>query len=214
MCRVFKEGGTLILFHPEHVQPILDGMKIKTRRLGKKRWKVESVHKAKIAMINKDYFALLRILTIHKEPLGAMTEKDAWDEGGYTLEGYKEEWEKINGAGSWDPDLIVWVVQFERVFNLEEICRHCWANMDCMSKTCCVKRLLDGDRYTTPREIVEFCCKQRCHHPREYHDCSCPIRLAGVTKEYLFPASSVIEALEVQDEHGLIIKRLTDYACC
>jgi len=24
----------------------------------------------------------------------------------------------------------------------------------------------------------------------------------------------VIKALEVTDEHGLVIKRLTDYACC
>lgn len=201
----------MILFHPEHVQPILDDLKIKTRRLGKKRWKVDRVHKAKTEMISKDYFALLSILTLHQEPLGAMTEKDAWDEGGYTLEGYKEEWEKINGLGSWDPDLVVWVVQFERVFNLEEICRHCWAGKDCISKRCCVKLLLDGDRYAAPKEIMEFCCKQRCHHTREYHDQSCPLKLAGVTKEYLSPARSVIEAREVTDEHGFIIKRLTDY---
>lgn len=201
----------MILFKPEHVQPILDDLKIKTRRIGKKRWNVNSVHRAKTEMMSKDYFALLRILTLHREPLGAMTEKDAWDEGGYTLSGYKEEWEKINGKGSWDPDLVVWVVQFERVFNLEEICKRCWANMDCKSKKCCVKLLLEGDRYTTPGEIVEFCCKQRCHHTLEYHDRSCPLKLAGVTKEYLSPARSVIEALEVTDEHGFIIKRLTDY---
>ncbi len=204
----------MILFHPEHVQPILDDLKIKTRRLGERRWNVNSIHKAKTAMISKDYFALLRILTLHREPLGAMTEKDAWDEGGYTLSGYKKEWEKINGQGSWDPALVIWVVQFERVFNLKEICNRCWANMDCRSKKCCVKLLVDGDRYATPREIMEFCCEQRCHHTREYHDTACPLRLAGVTREYLSPARSVIKALEVQDEHGFIIKRLTDYACC
>lgn len=199
----------MILFHLEHVQPILDGLKIKTRRLGEKRWNVNSIHRAKTTMLSKDHFALLRILTLHREPLGAMTEKDAWDEGGYTLSGYKEEWEKINGQGSWDPGLVVWVVQFERVFNLEEICKRCWQVKDCNAKNCCVKLLLDGDRYAAPEEIVEFCCKQRCHHTREYHDYSCPIRLAGVTKEY--PARSEIKALEVQDEHGFIIKRLTDY---
>ena len=207
----------MILFHPEHVQPIFDDLKIKTRRLGKKRWIMESVHKAKTAMISKDYFALLRILTLHREPLGAMTEKDAWEEGGYTLPGYKKEWEKINGDGSWDPELLVWVVQFERVFNLEEICRHCWAHTycNCNSDTCCVRLLLNSpEMYVTPREIMEFCCKQRCHHTREYHDQTCPINRAGVTKEYLSVAKAVIKALEVQDEHGLIIKRLTDYACC
>lgn len=207
----------MILFYPEHVQPILDDLKVKTRRPGKKRWNVESVHKAKTEMIKKDYFALLRILTLHREPLGAMTEKDAWEEGGYTLPGYKKEWEKINGDGSWDPELLVWVVQFERVFNLEEICRHCWAHTycNCNSDTCCARLLLSSpERYATPKEIMEFCCKQRCHHTREYHDQTCPIMRAGVSKKYLSPARSVIKALEVQDEHGLVIKRLTDYACC
>ena len=207
----------MILFHPEHVHPILDDLKVKTRRLGTKRWNVESVHKAKTEMIKKDYFALLRVLTMHREPLGAMTEQDAWEEGGYTLSGYKKEWEKINGQGSWDPDLVVWVVQFERVFNLEEICRHCWAHTycNCNSDTCCARLLLSSpERYATPKEIMEFCCKQRCHHTREYHDQTCPIMRAGVSKKYLSPARSVIKALEVQDEHGLVIKRLTDYACC
>lgn len=208
----------MILFHPEHVQPILDDLKIKTRRLGKKRWNVNSVHQAKTAMISRDYFALLRILTLHREPLGAMTEQDAREEGGYTLSGYKEEWEKINGQGSWDPELLVWVVQFERVFNLIEICGHCWQfnlPVPCNSEKCCVRLLFDTpDRYAIPREIMEFCCRQRCHHTREYHDQTCPIRLAGAAREYLSPARSVIKALEVQDEHGLVIKRLTDYACC
>ena len=208
----------MILFHPEHVQPILDGIKIKTRRLGKKRWKVNSVHKAKTEMISKDYFAQLRVLTLHQEPLGAMTEKDAWDEGGYTLGGYKEVWENINGAGSWDPDRVVWVVQFERVFNRKEICEHCWQYnlpVACSSKNCCVALILDTpDRYATSKEIVEFCCRQRCHHTQEFHDNSCAVKLAGAAREYLSVAKAIIKVLEVKDEHGLIIKRLTDYACC
>lgn len=208
---------TMLLFQPEHVQPILDGIKIKTRRFGRKRWKVNNVHRAKTKMISRDYFALLRILTLHREPLGAMTEKDAWDEGGYTLSGYKEEWEKIY-LRPWDLELIVWVVQFERVFNLKEICRRCWQfnlPVPCSSEKCCARLLFDTpDRYATQKEIVEFCCRQRCRHTEEYHDHSCPIKLAGVTKEYLSPARFVIKALEVKDEHGLVIKRLTDYVCC
>lgn len=203
----------MILFHPEHVQPILSDLKVKTRRLGGKRWNVNSVHRAKTAMLSKDYFSLLRILTLHREPLGAMTEKDAWDEGGYTLSGYKEEWEKINGQGSWDPGLVVWVVQFERVFNLEEICKQCWANTYCCnSDTCCARLLLSSpERYVTPGEIKEFCCRQRCYHTREYHDQTCPVMRAGVTKQYLAVAKPVIIAQDVTDEHGFIIKRLTDY---
>ncbi len=203
----------MILFRPYHVQPILDDLKVKTRRLGKRRWNVESVHKAKTAMIKKDYFALLRILTLHREPLGAMTEKDAWEEGGYTLSGYRKEWENINGHGSWDPELVVWVVQFERVFNLEEICKHCWARDGCMSNTCCVKDFLDGGRYATPKEIVEFCCRKSCHHTEEYHDSTCPLMLAGAAREYLSPVPrSEIDEQAVKDDHGFIIKRLTDWS--
>lgn len=202
----------MILFHPEHVQPILDGLKVKTRRLGKKRWNVNSVHRAKTEMLSKDYFALLQILTVHQEPLGAMTEKDAWDEGGYTLLEYKDKWEQINGP--WDPELVVWVVQFECVFNLDEICKRCWANTycNCKSDTCCVKLLLNSpERYVTSGEIMEFCCRQRCYHTREYHEQTCPIMRAGVTKQYLAVAKPVIKAQELTDEHGFIIKRLTDY---
>ncbi len=202
----------MILFHSEHVQPILSDIKIKTRRLGKKRWNVNSVHRAKTKMMSKDYFALLRILTLHREPLGAMTEKDAWDEGGYTLLEYKDKWEQINGP--WDPELVVWVVQFERVFNLEEICKRCWQVKDCKAKNCCVKLLLSSpDIYAAPEEIKEFCCRQRCYHTWEYHDQTCPIVRAGVTKQYLAVAKPVLKVQELTDEHGFIIKRLTDYAC-
>lgn len=200
----------MILFHPEHVQPILTNLKIKTRRLGEKRWKVNSVHKAKIAMISKDYFALLRVLTLHQEPLGAMTETDAREEGGYTLERYKEEWERINGDGSWDPDLVVWVVQFERVFNRDEICKKCWQWVGCTSGTCCVRQLFDSREYITPKEIAEFCCRQRCQHSIEYHEKSCPIKLSGAGTEHLAEVKLLQRGPE-KDDKGYIIKRLTDY---
>ncbi len=40
-----------------------------------------------------------------------MTEEDAKKEGGYSLKEFKEVWRDINGA--WDPELEVWVVEFE-----------------------------------------------------------------------------------------------------
>lgn len=199
-----------ILFQPEHVQPIHDGIKVKTRRNGKKRWNVNTIHKAKTVMMSKDYFALLRILTLHQEPLGAMTETDAREEGGYTLEEYKAEWERINGEGSWDPELVVWVVQFERVFNLDEICKKCWAQVGCVSGTCCIRQLFDSREYITPKEIVEFCCRQRCRHSMEYHEKSCPIKLSGAGTKYLAEIKVVQQEPE-KDDKGYIVKRLTDY---
>lgn len=202
----------MILFQTEHVQPTLDGIKIKTRRLGSCRWKVNSIHKAKTAMVSRDYFALLRILTIHREPLGAMTEKDAQEEGGYTLEGYKKEWEKINGLNSWDPGLVVWVVQFERVFSMGMICKHCWQFVGCTSDKCCLKLLFEPpDRYVTSKEIIQSCCKEHCHHGIEYHDHSCPIKLAGMAKEHMWKQGTKRTYLPEKDGDGFVIKRLDDY---
>ena len=42
-----------------------------------------------------------------------MTEQDAWEEGGYTLDGYRETFKKIYGF--WDDNRIVWAVKFENI---------------------------------------------------------------------------------------------------
>lgn len=102
----------MILFRHEHIFPILAGLKNKTRRTwAKPRVKVGSIQKAKTEMISKYYFANLRILEVYQQPLGAMTEQDAYDEGGYTLEGYKAEFQKIYGY--WNDNNVVYVVGFE-----------------------------------------------------------------------------------------------------
>ncbi len=104
-----------MLFKPEHVEPILCGEKTQTRRAWKKRRaKVGAVHKAKLKMISRDYFALLRIEGVRQERLGDISEADAKAEGGYTIESYREEWRRIN-KGVWDPDLLVYVVGFAKV---------------------------------------------------------------------------------------------------
>lgn len=104
----------MILFKHEHIFPILIGLKIQTRRTWTKpRVKVGSIQKAKTEMISRYYFAKLRILEVYQQPLGAMTEQDAYEEGGYTLEGYKAEFDKI--YGHWDDAEVVWVVKFEVV---------------------------------------------------------------------------------------------------
>ncbi len=102
-----------MLFKPEHVEPIMCGRKTQTRRVWKRcRAKVGAVHKAKLEMLSRDYFALLRITGVRQERLGEISEADAKAEGGYTVESYRQEWIEINGAGAWDPDLVVYVVDF------------------------------------------------------------------------------------------------------
>ena len=106
------EGGTLILFKPEHVQPILEGRKTQTRRLGQKRWNIGSIHQCKTRLFGVDPFARVEILEVRREKLGDISEEDIRAEG-YGLESgdYKRAWKRING-GKWEDDLEVWVVTF------------------------------------------------------------------------------------------------------
>ncbi len=69
---------------------------------------------------------LLEIVSVRVELLNDISETDAWEEGclGYEDDatggqsGYSEFaelWESINGAGSWDTNPWVWVVEFKQV---------------------------------------------------------------------------------------------------
>jgi hypothetical protein len=103
-----------MLFKPYHIWPIIAGVKTQTRRVWtRRRARPGSVHLAhtKFLAPKIDAFATLLIKDIYSQPLGDMTEEDAWAEGGYTLKTFRKGWPLING--SWDPDQIVWVVRFE-----------------------------------------------------------------------------------------------------
>ena len=102
----------LILFKPEHVNPILNGVKTETRRLWKSaRVKVGSIQLAKTQMLSKDYFAKLHILNVYQERLGDITPESAMREGGYTIESYFAKFDEINGTT--DRNTILYVVHFE-----------------------------------------------------------------------------------------------------
>lgn len=104
----------MLLFKPEHVKPIQDGIKTATRRQWKKcRVKVGSVHLCKTKMLSKDYFAKVRIVKTYKQKLKHMVMEDYLAEGGYIKEEYINKWREINGT--YDKDEIVWVVKFELV---------------------------------------------------------------------------------------------------
>ena len=103
----------MILFKPEHVEPILSGRKIDTRRMGRRRWRDGAVHQARTRMLDaSSTFAHLRILRVTREPLGAITEQGAWTEGYDSRTAYLDAFAQINGSAPLD--LPVWVVRFER----------------------------------------------------------------------------------------------------
>lgn len=108
----------MILFKEQHMKPIQKGEKTQTRRLWKApRAKVGSVHLAKTQMLSTQYFAKLKILDVRLERLGDITPEDARKEGGYTVDEFKSIWWQINK--SWDPELMVYVVEFESIPDLD-----------------------------------------------------------------------------------------------
>lgn len=109
----------MILFKPEHVDPILAGEKTQTRRLGKRRWNEGAVHQCKTNLFG-DVFARVKIIQVRQERLGDISREDLVREGHATGEDYKAVWERIYKK-PWDDELLVWVVDFE----ITEICGDC-----------------------------------------------------------------------------------------
>lgn len=107
-----------MLFQPNHITAIRAGEKTATRR----DWSGKQVVEGGVYIASPEMFTsedeadcYIRVTRYAEEPLQEMTEADAEKEGGYTLSEFKEKWEDINGDGSWNPDKVVSVVEFEYV---------------------------------------------------------------------------------------------------
>lgn len=102
-----------MLFRRYHVLPMWLGIKTYTRRFWKYPRRVGSIHQCK-----HDYtefsFGELTVLDCYRQPLGMMTEKDAYMEGGYSLPEYQRTLEQITKK-PWDPTASVWVCKFRFV---------------------------------------------------------------------------------------------------
>lgn len=101
-------------FKKHHVDKILAGEKTQTRRSAKlqaTRYKVG--RKCGIRWSRKEGVKHFILITGKRlERLGDITPEDARKEGGYTLEEFRREWEKINRR-PWDPRKLVWVYDFK-----------------------------------------------------------------------------------------------------
>lgn len=109
----------MVLAKPYHIPQIRAGSKTVTRR----EWERRQVIPGNVYMVTTELFVsheeadcYIRVLDVYREPLGEMTDADARKEGDYeTVEEFREGYERVYGPGSWDPQKVVWVVEFEYV---------------------------------------------------------------------------------------------------
>lgn len=100
-----------MIFSEEHIQKILSGEKTMTRRRYVHPRKVGRVYRIQRRGSIYDWTDIRILITrAFKQRLGDITPEDVIKEGGYTVEGFKRVWEKVNGR--WDPDDFVWVYEF------------------------------------------------------------------------------------------------------
>ena len=93
----------MLLFKPEHKEPILSRTKTETRRIwSKRRAKPGSTHLAKTKMLSKEYFAKLRILEVYKEWLLDITDEGSRAEGYKDRADYLNAFYRINKIELWE----------------------------------------------------------------------------------------------------------------
>ena len=113
----------MILFKPEHVPMILSGRKTETRRRGRKRWSVGSVHQCQTKMLRNDsVFAHVRVLDVREAWLFLTTPEDAFREGYGSVDEFVTVYLAINHVDGQDDAAVdkafsepIWALRFELV---------------------------------------------------------------------------------------------------
>lgn len=108
-----------MLFKEHHIQMIRSGSKTATRREWERRQAVPgNVHIAATEMFTSHEAAdcYIRVTDVYEQALGEMSGADAQSEGDYDdLDEFGNGYERVYGEGAWDPDKVVYVVEFEYV---------------------------------------------------------------------------------------------------
>jgi hypothetical protein len=100
----------VILFKPEHVEPVLTGRKTQTRRRWKRRRMIPgSSHQARTRLFGEP-FAILEVIRVWQEAIGEVSDEDAGAEGYSGRDDFLAAFTRINGDVS--PDEVVWCVEF------------------------------------------------------------------------------------------------------
>ena len=130
-----------MIFIPKHILKIINGTKTETRRIvkpgeehlrefvmtpnGNVKWRVRDSYavqpgRGKPCHIHNGKPLRIKILSIHREPLQAITRDGAWLEGitgasSRPITDYRKLWDSINKRPGtrWDDNPQVWVIKFE-----------------------------------------------------------------------------------------------------
>ena len=113
--RMVEEAPVLLPFSKKHADDILIGRKTQTSRKGI----YPNIKSGRIVRAAITHFADLEILDVNRKKLGDFDENDAQQEGGYTLEQFKDVWKKLHGA--WNPNETVSVIRFRLVRAVGEL---------------------------------------------------------------------------------------------
>lgn len=103
---VVDEAPILLPFSKVHADAIVKGSKTQTSRKSKD----PRIQKGVIVRAQVTHFADLEVIGIYRKKLGDFDDEDARREGGYTLNEFKEVWEKLHGE--WNPNEAVYVIRF------------------------------------------------------------------------------------------------------
>jgi ParB family chromosome partitioning protein len=103
---VVAESPVYLPFSKVHADAIVQGVKTQTSRKAKDpRLAPGTVVRAQVT-----HFADLEVLDVYRKRLADFDDDDAKREGGYTLDEFQQVWRHLHG--SWNPDEIVYVVNF------------------------------------------------------------------------------------------------------
>jgi hypothetical protein len=99
-----------MMFKREFLDPIISGAKTQTRRLHKHPLKEGRIYAVKRSWLGEtgEY---IRITKVYPQKLGDVSEEEAHKEGFRGIDEFRDAWIRING--SWDPETVVTVYEFE-----------------------------------------------------------------------------------------------------
>jgi len=101
----------VVLFKRKHIERILEGRKVQTRRIHRREWKLGKTYAIKDRWFDKPK-GHITITRKFKQRLGEISLEDMQKEGYSSLEDFRKAWEEIHGLGSWNPELVVTVYEF------------------------------------------------------------------------------------------------------